>query len=157
MEHKIWNSVRLIIYRPFHQPISQIQDGTQDLILFSLTNLSVVIDDLFQVKSLQSNDFVKIQRGVHPPPNLTQGGKCTANSPPLKTTYEDAALLYSFIWRHRLFWFLEEGGGVQKSSICNHNHPNVFCGMLAPQFVITTTSICNQEKNVNFRLLVSYN
>ena len=24
-----------------------------------------------------------------------------------------------------------EGGWVQKSSICNHNHPNVFCGMRA--------------------------
>ena len=81
MEHKIWNSVRLIIYRPFHQPISQIQDGTQDLILFSLTNLSVVIDDLFQVKSLQSNDFVKIQRGVQPIPNSLRRGN---GLPPLK-------------------------------------------------------------------------
>jgi len=30
-------------------------------------------------------------------------------------------------------------GGVQKSSICNYNRPNVFCGMLAPEFAITIT------------------
>ena len=84
MKYNIWNSVRFIIYKPFHQPISQIQDGTQDLILFSLTNLSVVIDDLFQVKSLQSNDFVKIQRGVHPTPNSLRRGN---GLPPPETTY----------------------------------------------------------------------
>ena len=37
-------------------------------------------------------------------------------------------------------------GGVQKSSIGNHCHPNLFCGMRAPSLVISTTSIGNQTK-----------
>ena len=42
----------------------------------------------------------------------------------------------------------EEGGGEQKSSIGYHSHPNVFCGMLAPQLVI-------RNKNVNIKLFIS--
>ena len=37
-------------------------------------------------------------------------------------------------------------GGVQKSSIGNHCHPNLFCGMRAPSLVISTTSIGNETK-----------
>ena len=44
--------------------------------------LSVVIDDLFQFKSLQSN--VKIQRGVHPTPNSLRRGN---GLPPIETAY----------------------------------------------------------------------
>ena len=36
--------------------------------------------------------------------------------------------------------------GVQKSSISNHCHPNVFSNMRAPQLVISTKSIGNQTK-----------
>ena len=46
-----------------------------------------------------------------------------------------------------LFEFpFKAGGGVHKSSISNHRYPNVFCGMHAPQLVISTTSIGNQTK-----------
>ena len=37
-------------------------------------------------------------------------------------------------------------GGDQKSSTSNHRHPNVFCGLRAPQLVISTTSIGNHRK-----------
>ena len=30
----------------------------------------------------------------------------------------------------------KKGGGVQKSSMGNHRHPNMFCGMHTPQLVI---------------------
>ena len=41
----------------------------------------------------------------------------------------------------KLWHMLHEGGGVQKSSISNHRHPNVFCGMRAPQLVIRNKKI----------------
>ena len=41
--------------------------------------------------------------------------------------------------------------GVQKCSMGNHCNPNVFCGMLAPKSVISTTSIGNQTKNCNIK------
>ena len=45
--------------------------------------LSVVIDDLFQFKSLQSN--VKIQRGGYIPPLIHSGG--VMDCPPIETAY----------------------------------------------------------------------
>ena len=54
-------------------------------ILSSLTNLSVVIDDLFQVKSLRSyNNLVKIH-GEYTPPNFTQRGGNRLPPPRLET------------------------------------------------------------------------
>ena len=41
------------------------------------------------------------------------------------------------------------GGGVQKSSIGNPRHPNVFCCMCASQLVIFTSSISNQSVTLN--------
>jgi len=45
-----------------------------------------------------------------------------------------------------------QGGEVQNSSIGNHSHPNVFCAMLAPQVVISTTLICYHRKNLKAKL-----
>ena len=52
-------------------------------ILSSLTNLSVVIDDLFQVENFRRNDFVKIQGGT-----LSQGGG-SWTAPPLKPPMQE--------------------------------------------------------------------
>ena len=48
-------------------------------------------------------------------------------------------------------------GGVQKSSIGNHCHPNLFCGMRAPSLVISTTSIGNQTKKGIIKSFMVYN
>ena len=45
-------------------------------------------------------------------------------------------------------------GGVQKSSIINHRHSNVLCGMPAPQLVIFTTSIGNHCKILFSEILI---
>ena len=50
--------------------LSKIEPSLFGWILISLTNLSVVIDDLFQVKSLRSSDSVKIQGVMDCPPPL---------------------------------------------------------------------------------------
>ena len=39
-------------------------------------------------------------------------------------------------------------GGVQKCSTGNHRHPNVFCGMRAPQLVI-------RQKKSNIKSFIS--
>ena len=44
-------------------------------------------------------------------------------------------------------------GVVQKSSIGNHRHPNVFCGMRAPQLVISNfVDQSNLKTNSKFSL-----
>ena len=55
------------------------------------------------------------------------------------------------IFRHYL---RREGEGVQKSSIRTNRHPNAFCGMRAPQWLIFTTSIGNHRKILFSEILI---
>ena len=40
------------------------------------------------------------------------------------------------------------GGGVQKSLISNHRHPNLFCGMHDPQWVISSLHHLNFQSGI---------
>ena len=67
--------------------------------------------------------------------------------------------MYFYVWKRayaEALAYVARGGECMESSIINHRHPNVFCGIRAPHLVISTTAIGNQTKKAyNIKLFIS--
>ena len=81
--------------------------------------------------------------------------KSSSHSIQRKVVFPTLPLISDQSKTRKYIWALPtEGGGVQKSSIRTNRHPNAFCGMRAPQWLIFTTSIGNHRKILFSEILI---